>query len=120
MVTPTSEPAILGTVTPPVPKQPDPLPALLDMTLDKALEKAQPLNLIKDSWELTHVADYHKKVDEARDARVAIMLKYGRGSAEDRVADQRYWETLLFEVPVLGRRIELLFWALNKVARPVQ
>ena len=103
----------------PVPRPPDGRRALFDIGLDAILKKLEPLNLVKDLWDVAHVGDWQRKWDQASQLYQNMILQYGQNSPEAQAAHEAYLETAVFEMPFFGSKVEGLFWLLNATARPV-
>ena len=103
----------------PVPRRPDGRRALFDIGLDTILKRLEPLNLAKDLWDVVHVGDWQRKWDQVSQEYQTMILQYGQSSPEAQAAYQVYLETIIFEMPFFGSKIEGLFWLLNATAKPV-
>ena len=103
----------------PVPRSPDGRRALFDLGVDAILEKLEPLNIVKDLWDVAHIGDWQHKWEKASRLYQNMILQYGRNSPEAQAAYEAYLETAVFEMPFFGSKIEGLVWLLNATARPV-
>ena len=84
------------------------------------LDRIKAGNILKDAWDLVHVQDWLDKWNTARDEWYAMRRLHGRDSQQAEAAYEKYLRTGLYEMPVLGSKIELLNWLLNSTAKPAK
>lgn len=90
--------------------------ALAEFVFDAALDRLG-VGLLKDVIDVTSLPAWHQRVDQAAAAWQEAVLRSGRNSPAAQTAHGHYVETLIFDMPFFGNKVQALVALLNIVAR---
>ncbi len=90
--------------------------ALAEFAFDKILDRLG-LSLLKDVLDVTRIPAWNQRVDQAAAAWQQAVLQQGRDSPAAQAAYGHYLETLIFDMPFFGNKVQALVALLNLVAR---
>ena len=76
--------------------------ALLDFSADFLVSKVEPLGLLKDLLDVTHIPRWNEQVNQAVATWEQARRQFGAQSPQAQAAYDHYLETLLFKMPFFG------------------